>query len=98
MMMVRRKPTFAEIRTALLFLGGLVGVGYVTLIDQTDRPTLLILFGAMMGLPLFLRSDEKHPPPVIAVPPTPQILPQTGDPASSPSSPGQSTSTPAGGP
>jgi hypothetical protein len=98
MMMVRRKPTFTEIRTAMLFMGGLAGATYVTLIDQTDRPTLLILFGAMMGLPLFLRSDEKHPPPVIAVPPPPQILPQPGDASNSPSTPGQSTSTPAGGP
>lgn len=97
-MMARRRPTFTEVRTALLFVGGLAGVGYVTLIDQTDRPTLLILFGAMMGLPLFLRSDEKHPPPDIAVPPPPQILPQPGTPSNSPSSPGQSTSSPAGGP
>lgn len=69
------KPTFLQVRTALLFLGGLSGVAYVTLIDQTDRPTLLILFGAMMGLPLFLRSDEKHPPPVIQAAPPPAALP-----------------------
>lgn len=66
--MARRWPTFTEVRTALLFGGGLAGVCYVTLVDQTDRPTLLILFAAMMGLPLFLRSDEKNPPPIIQVP------------------------------
>jgi hypothetical protein len=50
---------FVKIRTAVLFIGGLIGVAYVTLTDQTDRPTLLILFAAMMGLPLFLHTDEK---------------------------------------
>lgn len=66
------RPTFVQVRSALLFLGGLAGVGYVTVIDQTERPTLLILFAAMMGLPLFLRADEKDnpmPPP----PPPPQL-------------------------
>ena len=52
-------PTFNQIRRGVLFLGGLVGVAYVTLIDTTDRPTLLILFAAMMGLPLFLETDER---------------------------------------
>lgn len=65
-----RRPTFLQVRSAVLFIGGLAGVAYVTLVDNTDRPTLLIMFGAMLGLPLFLRSDEKHPPPP-AVPPTP---------------------------
>jgi len=94
--MARRWPTFNEVRTALLFGGGLAGVGYVTLIDQTDRPTLLILFGAMMGLPLFLRSDEKHPPPEIQIPP-PQVL-TPGTQSSSPTPPGQPTTPPVGGP
>jgi hypothetical protein len=51
----------------------MLGVGYVTLVDSTDRPTLLILFGAMMGLPLFLRQDEKShiTPPPPPVPPSP---------------------------
>lgn len=73
--MARRWPTFTEVRTALLFGGGLCGVGYVTLVDQTDRPTLLILFAAMMGLPLFLRSDEKHPPPALTIPGHPMVQP-----------------------
>lgn len=32
---------------------------YETLFTNVDRPTLLLLFAAMMGLPAFLRSDEK---------------------------------------
>jgi hypothetical protein len=77
------RPTFVQVRTTVLFFGGLAGVAYVTLVDQTDRPTLLILFAAMMGLPLFLRTDEKHqvqeapPPPPPAVGPGPA---QTGSP------------------
>jgi len=70
------RPTFVQIRSAVLFVGGLVGAAYVTVVDQTERPTLLILFAAMMGLPLFLRTDEKnHPPapPVDPPPPPPQV-------------------------
>lgn len=77
------RPTFVQFRSMLLFVGGLGGVAYVTVIDQTDRPTLLILFAAMMGLPLFLRSDERHqatpPPPPSAAPP-PGTPPQGGSP------------------
>jgi hypothetical protein len=46
------------IRDILLFFGGLAGVTYETVSSQIDRPTLLLLFAAMMGLPAFLRSDE----------------------------------------
>ena len=66
-----RMPTFVQFRSAALFAGGLLGAAYVTLIDTTDRPTLLVLFGAMMGLPLFLRADEKHQPSLPPPPPTP---------------------------
>jgi hypothetical protein len=36
-----------------------LGVMHETLLSTTDRPTLLILFAAMMGLPAFLKTDEK---------------------------------------
>lgn len=48
------------IRDICLFFGGLAGVAYETLGTNIDRPTLLLLFAAMMGLPAFLRSDEKR--------------------------------------
>lgn len=54
-----KPPTFVQLRTTVLFFGGLVGVAYETIVSQADRPTLLILFAAMMGLPLFLKADEK---------------------------------------
>lgn len=46
-------------RDSVLFASGLAGVFYETVFDKADRPTLLLLFGAMMGLPAFLRSDEQ---------------------------------------
>lgn len=73
------RPTFVQIRSAVLFIGGLVGAAYVTVVDQTERPTLLILFAAMMGLPLFLRNDEKNQSPAVAPPPPePPAPPQVG--------------------
>lgn len=46
------------VRDAVLFVVGLAGIIYVTLTNGGDRPTLLVLFGAMIGLPAFLRTDE----------------------------------------
>jgi hypothetical protein len=59
----RRRRGFKFTRDGTLFLGGLGGVFYETVFTKADRPTLLILFAAMMGLPAFLRTDEnRHPP------------------------------------
>ena len=49
-------------RDGALFLAGLAGVAHETLFADTERPTLLILFAGMMGLPAFLRKDEQDPP------------------------------------
>lgn len=46
-------------RDLVLFLAGLVGVAHETIVTQAERPTLLLLFAAMVGLPAFLRTDEK---------------------------------------
>lgn len=45
-------------RDTVLFIGGLLGVLHETVASKSDRPTLLILFAGMMGLPAFLRADE----------------------------------------
>lgn len=58
-------------RDIILFFGGLAGVFNETVLTTTERPTLLILFAAMMGLPAFLRSDDKN-----AQPPPPQEPPK----------------------
>lgn len=52
--------TWPRLRDILLFVLGALGVAHETLIAAVDRPTLLILFAAMMGLPAFL---QKQPPP-----------------------------------
>lgn len=48
-----------NIRDIVLFFAGLSGVFHETVIAAAERPTLLLLFAAMMGLPAFLRTDEK---------------------------------------
>ena len=45
-------------RDTVLFAVGLFGILHETLFVKVQRPELLILFGAMVGLPAFLRSDE----------------------------------------
>jgi hypothetical protein len=69
---------FRVSRDTILFTVGLLGIAYETLVDKADRPTLLILFAAMVGLPAFLRADEARdrpttpPDPVKADPPPPE--------------------------
>lgn len=46
-------------RDVTLFLFGLAGIAHETLIAATPDPSLLFLFGGMVGLPAFLRRDEK---------------------------------------
>jgi hypothetical protein len=46
-------------RDGVLFLAGLFGVMWETLYEDVDRPVLLAVFAAMMGLPVFLNFDEK---------------------------------------
>lgn len=46
-------------RDSILFFSGLIGVFHETVIADAEKPTLLLLFATMIGLPAFLRSDEK---------------------------------------
>jgi Na+/H+ antiporter NhaD/arsenite permease-like protein len=46
-------------RDTTLFVAGLVGIAYETFVTQVDRPSLLVLFGGMIGLPAFFRADER---------------------------------------
>lgn len=47
-------------RDGVLFVVGLLGIAHETLMSRMgERPTLLLLFGAMVGLPLFLRADDR---------------------------------------
>lgn len=49
-------------RNTVLLVVGLLGVAHETLVNNTDRPTLLLLFAAMIGLPAFINQDEKKQP------------------------------------
>lgn len=46
------------LRDVLLFFGGMAGVVHETAFASAAEPALLVLFGAMLGLPAFLRRDE----------------------------------------
>lgn len=46
-------------RDSVIFITGLLGVFHETVINEGERPTLLFLFASMIGLPAFLRNDEK---------------------------------------
>ena len=56
--MAERSKSFRLSRDGILFFVGLAGIVYETLVNNGDKPTLLVLFGAMVGLPAFLRTDE----------------------------------------
>ncbi len=49
-------------RDLVLFTAGLLLTANEALLEQTERPTLLLLFAAMMGLPVMLRADERRSP------------------------------------
>ena len=51
--------TWPQIRDVILFVAGLLGAMHETLVSHIERPTLLLLFAAMMGLPAFLQRDER---------------------------------------
>jgi hypothetical protein len=57
---VRRRLRIS--RDTVLFVAGLAGLVHETIVSQAERPTLLLLFAAMVGLPAFLRGDESHQP------------------------------------
>ena len=47
---MRRRVT----RDAVMFMVGLLGTVHETVLRQADRPFLLALFAAMMGLPAYM--------------------------------------------
>lgn len=55
----RPKPPWPFVRDVVLFVAGLGGIGYEAL-SGLERPTLLLLYAAMVGLPAFLRADERN--------------------------------------
>lgn len=77
------KLKWPVVRDIILFVGGFAGVLHETLLVNVDRPTLLILFAAMMGMPAFFHpvSPQQPPPstpPQVEIPPvlTPSETPK----------------------
>lgn len=52
------KGSYKMVRDIVLLIAGLTGILHETLVVENERPTLLMLFAAMIGLPAFLRKDE----------------------------------------
>jgi len=44
----------------VIFVLGLAGIVHETLVSKIERPSLLVLFSVMVGLPAFLKADEKE--------------------------------------
>jgi hypothetical protein len=58
---VIRRASFAGWRDTVLFLTGISLIIYEAVIRSgPERPSLLILYGGMVGLPAILRVDEKR--------------------------------------
>lgn len=67
--MTRRRPRGDEQiwRSRILFTVGLIGFAYEVIWDRFDRPSVLLLIAAMVGLPAFFRDppgggDDGKPP------------------------------------
>ena len=60
-------------RDTILFTAGVLGAANEAVFRESERPALLMLFAGMMGLPVFLRKDERTSPPAPA-PPEPTVL------------------------
>lgn len=45
------------VRDMILLAAGLAGVAHETVVEKGERPSLLLLFGAMMALPVYLRRN-----------------------------------------
>lgn len=58
--MKRLKQHRRVTRDLVLFVFGLAGIAYETLAHGFERPTLLLLFAGMIGLPPIIRGDEHH--------------------------------------
>ena len=69
----QRKVRFT--RDGVLFVTGLAGIIYETVVAHGDRPTLLVVFSAMCGLPAFLKVDATNGKPTVPPEPTPAPVP-----------------------
>lgn len=63
-------------RDSIIFALGVAGIIYETTVGNGERPSLIVLFAACLGLPAFLHSDAQlKTPPAPPDPPPPPALP-----------------------
>lgn len=60
MILVKSRWDWDFIRTLVLFFAGLGGVTYEMLFVHPADPALLVVFGAMMGIPLYMHRNGKN--------------------------------------
>ena len=86
---MKSPPSFAAVRSYLLLLGGLAIIGWEVIIEQGDRPTIIIASLLMMGVSVPLSLDEKAnnvlaalktPTPIPIPTPSPAEEPPSQDP------------------
>lgn len=58
----RFRPALRLGRDVTLFVGGIAGIVHETVVAHSERPTLLILFSAMIGLPFAIKADQGSKP------------------------------------
>lgn len=62
--MTEGRPRIRITRDAVLFATGLaLLINEAVIRHGPERPYLLVMYAGMMGLPVFLRTDEKRNPP-----------------------------------
>jgi uncharacterized membrane protein YobD (UPF0266 family) len=61
-------------RDTVIFTLGVLVIVYETVFDHADKPTLIVLAAAMIGLPAFLHQDEAARKPKIDPPKEDKIV------------------------
>lgn len=51
-------PTYVQWRTGIMFFVGICGIIWQTVVQDTDRPALLVLFLMLCGFPLVINLDS----------------------------------------
>lgn len=59
-MRLPKSGEFTLTRDVVIFVVGLLGIAHETVIVETERPFLLALFAAMIGLTGFLRAEDER--------------------------------------
>jgi hypothetical protein len=56
----RNRPTGDDTWKWVLRFAGLAGIAWQTIVDHSDRPELLVVFAAMVGLDQVLKWDAQR--------------------------------------